>query len=72
MEAWRFLKEDYECKGGIRTAALLRGILDHVPDGRRCTARDATLVTCSGSWGKDVAQYRIAAGADLQQVVQVP
>ena len=24
-----------------------------------------------GSWEKDVAQYRIAAGADLQQAVQV-
>ena len=35
------------------------------------TAKDATLVTCSLSWEKDVAQNRVAAGTDLQQAVKV-
>ena len=28
-------------------------------------------MTCSLPWEKDVAQYRVAAGTDLQQAVQV-
>ena len=58
------LGEEYERKSGNRTAALLRGILNP-------RARHATLVTCWLLREEEVAQYRVAAGADLQQAVQV-
>ena len=69
FEAWRVLKEEYEGKGENRIAALLRGILN--PRARRekmyREGRDFgdMLAHCE----KDVAQYRVAAGADLQQAV---
>ena len=70
LEAWRVLKEEYEGTGGNRTAALLRGIFN--PRARWCKDEkneggdDGEMLS---SWETDVAQYRVAAGADLRQAV---
>ena len=67
LEAWRVSKEEHEGKGGNRTAALLN------PRARRekMYGEGRDLGDMLASWEKDVAQYSIAAGADVQQAVQV-
>ena len=65
------LKEEYEEKSGNRTAALLRGILNPRARWEKMHTEGRDLGDRLASWETDVALYRIAAGADLQQAVQV-
>ena len=65
------LKEEYEGKGGHRRAALLRGILNPRARWEKMHSEGHDFGGMLASWKKDVAQYRVAAGADLQQAVQV-
>ena len=65
------LKEEYEGKGGNRTSALLRGILNPRTRWELMHSEGRDLRDMLASWQKDVVQYRVAAGADLQQRVQV-
>ena len=71
LEAWRVLEEEYEGKGGNRTAALLRGILNPRARWEKIFSDERDLGDMLASWEEDVAPYRIAVGADLQQAVQV-
>ena len=64
-------KEEYEGKGGSRTAALLTGIVNPRARWEKMHSEGRDLGDMLASWEKDVAQYRSAAGADLQQTVQV-
>ena len=57
---------------GNRKAALLRGILNPRARREKMHSEGRDLGDVLASWVKDVAQYRIAAGANLQQAVQVP
>ena len=43
----------------------------HVPDGNRCTARDAALVTCLLPGRKTLRSTELPQVKDLQQAVQV-
>ena len=54
-----------------RTAALLRGILNPRARREKMHIEGRDFGDMLASWEKDVAQYRIAAGADLQQAVHV-
>ena len=71
FDAWRVLKEEYEGKGGNSTAVLLRGIFNPLARLEKMDSEGRDLCHMLASWEKDVAQYRIAAGTDLQQAVQV-
>ena len=71
LEAWRVLKEEYEGKGGNRTAALLRVILNPRARWAKIHSEGRDLGDTLASWERDVAQYRTGAGADLQQAIQV-
>ena len=71
FEAWRVLKEEYEGKGGNRTAVLWRGILNPRARWGKMHSEACDLGDMLASWEKDVAQNRVAAGTDLQQAVQV-
>ena len=71
LEAWRVLKDEYQEKGGNRMAARVRGILNPLFRWEKTYSEGRDLGDMHASWGKDVAQHRIAAGADLQQAVQV-
>ena len=63
--------EEHEGKGGHRTAARLRGILNPRARWEKMYSEGRDLGDVLTSWDRDVAQYRAAAGADLQQAVQV-
>ena len=65
------LKEEYEGKGGNRTAALLRGILNPRARWEKMDSEGRDLCDMLASWEKGVAQYRVAAGKSLQQAVQL-
>ena len=52
LEAWWVLEEGYEGKVDIGQQRSWEVSSIHVPDGRRCTARDATLVACFLPWRK--------------------
>ena len=71
FEAWRVLKKKYEGKHRNRTAVLLRGILNLRARWGKMHSERRDLGDMLASWEKDVAQYRVAAGTDLQQAVQV-
>ena len=71
FEAWRVLKEEYEGIGGHLTEVLFRGILNPRARWQKMHREGRDLGDMLASWEKDVAQYRIAAGTDLQQAVQV-
>ena len=65
------LKDEYEKKGGNFMAALLRSILHPRARWDKVYNEGRDLGDMPASWEKDVAQYRIAASADLQQAVHV-
>ena len=71
LGTWRVLKEEYEGEGGNRTSALLRGILNPRTRWEMMHSEGRDLRDMLACWQKDVVQYRVAAGADLQQTVQV-
>ena len=71
LEAWRVLKEEFEVKGGNRTTPLLRGILNPRAGWEEMYSEGYDFGDMLVFLEKDVAQYRMAAGADLQQQVQV-
>ena len=64
-------KQEFGCKGGNRAASLLRGILNPRARLEKMCSEGRDLGDMFASWEKDVAQYRIAAGPDLQHAVQV-
>ena len=65
------LKEEYESEGGNRTAARLRAILNPRARWEKMHREGRDLGDMLSSWEKDVAKYRMAAGATLQQIIQV-
>ena len=71
LEAWRLLKEEYEGRGGNRTAALLRGILNPGAKWERMQSENKDIFDMLAAWEKDLAQYRMASGTDLHQTIQV-
>ena len=64
------LKEEYEGKDGYSTAALLREVLKPRARWEKMCSEGRDLGDTLASLKKVVAQYRIAACADLQQAVQ--
>ena len=64
-------KKKYEGMHRNRTAVLLRGILNLRARWQKIHSEGRDLGDMLASWEKDVAQYRVAAGTDLQQAVQV-
>ena len=71
LEAWRVLKGEYEGRGGNRVAALLRGVLNPKARWEKMHAEGKDIFDMLTAWEKDVAQYRMASGSELQQEVQV-
>ena len=71
FDAWRVPKEELEGTSENRTAALPRGILNPRARWEKMHSEGCDLGDMLASWEKDVAQCRIAAGADLQEAVQV-
>ena len=71
LEAWRVLKEEHEGTGGNRTAALLRGIFNPRVRLEKMKNEGRDFGEMHAPWEKDVAQCRVAAGADLRQAVQM-
>ena len=69
FEAWRVLKEEYEGKGGNRIAPFLRGILNPRARRENMNSEGRDFGDMRASREKDVAQYSVAAGADLKQAV---
>ena len=67
----RVFTEEYEVKVGNRTAVLLGGILNPRARWQKMDSEERDFCDMLASWEKDVAQYRVAAGTDLQQAVQV-
>ena len=61
IEAWRVLKEEYEDKGGNRTAALLRVILNPRVRWEKMHREGRDVGDMLDSLKKDFAQYRVAA-----------
>ena len=64
-------RKSTRAKHGNRTAVLLRGILNPRARWGKMHSEGRDLGDMLASWEKDVAQYRVAAGTDLQQAVQV-
>ena len=71
LEAWRVLKGEYEGRGGNRVAALLRGVLNPKARWEKMHVEGKDIFDMLTAWEKDVAQYRMASGSELQQEVQV-
>ena len=71
LGTWRVLKEEHEGKGGNSTSALLRCFLNPRTRWEMMHSEGRDLGDMLASWQKDVVQFRVAAGADLQQTVQV-
>ena len=68
LEAWR---KSMRANVENRTAGLLRGIFNPRARREKMHIEGRDFGDMLASWEKDVAQYRIAAGADLQQAVHV-
>ena len=64
-------KEEHDAKGGSRTAAFPRGSLNPRATLEKMYSEGCDLSDMLASCEKDVAQYIVAASADLQQAVQV-
>ena len=60
-----------EGTGGNRTAALLRGIFNPRVRLEKMKNEGRDFGEVHVPWEKDVAQYRVAAGADLRQAVRM-
>ena len=65
------LKDEHEGKGVNRVAALLKGVVNPRPRREKMHSEERDFRDMLACSEKDVAQYRIVAGADLQQAVQV-